>query len=377
MADSEVGALLGDLHRAEAMLRAAVVSAVGEIETRELHLKDGHRSIATYLAHHHRLRRPSAAATAQLAHKRWLLPNTVAALQTGQISEAHAQIIGRAWTLKLAKDFARDEALLVEKALELSFEQFYFFIEHWKNIADPDRGKANAERAVRERRAYCSHVGDRVHTNAVSDAISGTILIAAIDRVAQELFAQDWAETKAEHGADATPALMPRSSAQRRHDALILLVERGSAAHPDAKRPEPLVNIVCDYETFQQAVAELAGEQADYQLDSTCALLDGTPITPQQALEQALHGFVARIVMGADDIIINAGRTRRFFTPRMKAILAVRDRHCTWPGCDAPPSRCEADHIIEYQHGGRTDINNGRNACPYHHRQYRKPARGL
>jgi hypothetical protein len=100
-------------------------------------------------------------------------------------------------------------------------------------------------------------------------------------------------------------------------------------------------------------------------------MLDGTPITPQQALKQALLGHVARVVFDSEDQIINAGRSRRLYTKRMKTILAVRDRHCTWPGCDLPPNRCEVDHINQWQHGGPTNISNSRLRCRYHHRLHR------
>ena len=371
--DAEIEALLSGLQEAESALCSTVVSAAAEVEVRGAHLDRGFRSVSGYLTHHLRIRHASAAATARLAHKHRSLPHTMNALRAGQISEAHAQIISRAYSRRVAEAFDRDEPLMIEKAQELSFRSFYWFIRHWINIADPERGKDDADRAVRERRLHCSRVGDRIHTNAVSDVISGTALKEAIDRVKQELFAADWRHARATHGDAATPADMPRTAAQRRHDALIEIALRATATSTDRALPEPLVNIICDWDTFSQATLDLAGGRPRYHPEGTCELLDGTPVTPQQALEQALLGHVSRIVMGAEDTPINAGRSRRLFTKRMKAILATKNRHCTWPGCELPPSRCETDHIKPWNEGGPTNVANARLACPYHHRMFKRP----
>jgi hypothetical protein len=371
--DAAVEGLISDLHRAESTLRAATVRALAELGHRGLHLNSGQRSVGGYLAHRQHLRRDDAAATGRLAIKHRFLPHTMAALEAGEITEAHAQVIGRAWRRPVVAVFDRDETMMVERAAELSFQDFVWFIEKWKDAADPDRGRRNAERAVSSRRLHISGAGDRVYLNGSGDSITGTLLKGAIDRVSQELFEQDWKRARREHGDDATSADVDRTPAQRRYDALLTLVKRGCSAAPDGKPPEPLVHILCDQATFNAALTELAGGRPTYPTDRTCELLDGTPITPIQAIEQALRGYVARVVFGSPSIVIDAGRTRRLFTKRMKAILGVRDRHCCWPGCDMASSRCEADHIDPWEGGGATDVANGHLLCTYHHRLRRRP----
>ena len=47
---------------------------------------------------------------------------------------------------------------------------------------------------------------------------------------------------------------------------------------------------------------------------------------------------------------------------------ALRDGGCAFPGCDRPPSDCEAHHAKEPWHqGGRTDLADGVLLCPHHH----------
>jgi hypothetical protein len=69
-----------------------------------------------------------------------------------------------------------------------------------------------------------------------------------------------------------------------------------------------------------------------------------------------------------DDGTIDVGREQRLFTPRQRTVLGVRDGGCRFPGCEKPPSWCEAHHI-EYwaKDHGRTDTQNGILLCRYHH----------
>jgi hypothetical protein len=48
--------------------------------------------------------------------------------------------------------------------------------------------------------------------------------------------------------------------------------------------------------------------------------------------------------------------------------VLLRHETCVWPGCDQPASRCQADHLLEHQHGGGTDPPNGAPLCGRHNR---------
>ncbi|WP_150308004.1 DUF222 domain-containing protein [Planctomonas psychrotolerans] len=76
------------------------------------------------------------------------------------------------------------------------------------------------------------------------------------------------------------------------------------------------------------------------------------------------------IAVGFDDTgqCVNVGRARRFFTPRQRVGMAVRDGGCLFPSCDRPPSWCEAHHINQWKkEHGRTDIADGVLLCRRHH----------
>ncbi|MBG6084760.1 HNH endonuclease signature motif containing protein [Zhihengliuella flava] len=52
----------------------------------------------------------------------------------------------------------------------------------------------------------------------------------------------------------------------------------------------------------------------------------------------------------------------------LRRAIALRDRTCRIPGCSRRASDCEPDHVIEYQHGGHTRLDNLVSLCKRCHR---------
>lgn len=73
-------------------------------------------------------------------------------------------------------------------------------------------------------------------------------------------------------------------------------------------------------------------------------------------------------VVGGVSEPLDVGRAHRFFTKPIRTALVLRDQGCVFPGCDAPPSACEAHHRTPWWAGGTTCVGNGVLLCPYHHR---------
>ena len=68
---------------------------------------------------------------------------------------------------------------------------------------------------------------------------------------------------------------------------------------------------------------------------------------PMSELARALcTADLSRIVMSAEGLPLDVGRTKRLFTPAMRRAAVARDQQCIWNGCtvsaftlrDAPPS---------------------------------------
>lgn len=75
------------------------------------------------------------------------------------------------------------------------------------------------------------------------------------------------------------------------------------------------------------------------------------------------------ITVDHDGQPLNLGREQRLYSRSQRIALAARDGGCRWPGCERPPSWCEAHHINHWlRDGGRTDVADGILLCRHHHR---------
>jgi hypothetical protein len=82
----------------------------------------------------------------------------------------------------------------------------------------------------------------------------------------------------------------------------------------------------------------------------------------------ACDSAVTRVVFGPDGAVLDVGRAQRTVTGQMRRAVIARDKHCVFPGCDQPPSRCEVHHAItHWANGGNTYVSNSALLCWYHH----------
>lgn len=147
-----------------------------------------------------------------------------------------------------------------------------------------------------------------------------------------------------------------RSPGQRKFDALLMVLNRGMSnpgAPPSSGRASVMVTVTADPDT---------GKPAGAALSNTGAVLDAA-----QAGRLACIGDLTPIVLGEHGEPLSLGRTVRLATPGQFKALMVRDRHCTYPGCDVPGTWCDAHHIIWWCRGGGTDIAFLVLLCPRHH----------
>ncbi|PRA11291.1 hypothetical protein CQ010_09675 [Arthrobacter sp. MYb211] len=94
---------------------------------------------------------------------------------------------------------------------------------------------------------------------------------------------------------------------------------------------------------------------------------NGIPLSDAEARTQMCNAGILPVVFNGKGQILDVGRSERLFPPHMKRALIARDRGCLYPGCTMPAGRCEADHLLPWEEGGETSVENGAMFCPRHH----------
>ncbi|MCJ1696482.1 HNH endonuclease [Rathayibacter caricis] len=104
--------------------------------------------------------------------------------------------------------------------------------------------------------------------------------------------------------------------------------------------------------------------------DDAPADLDGYGLIPAHVARElaGAASTITRVLTDPDTgTVLSVGRTHRVPPPRMRLALHLRDRTCRFPGCTRPASRAEADHTLEWRHGGQTSLDNLASLCTAHH----------
>jgi Domain of unknown function (DUF222) len=347
LADAVVG-----LHRQQARLAAATARLTAALDARQVWAGDGSRSCGAWMAHRCRLPVGQARAGVRLGRRLLSMPATAEAFATGDIGQPHAAVLASLASGCTAECLARDEVMLVGFASTTAWPDFCRAAEYWRQCADPDGVERDAAHDEALRRVHLAEgLRGTGHLDGLLTPLGRVTVAGALGRI-EELFEADWVSARAEHGDAATACHLTRTPAQRRHDALVEMARRAVATGPDGKRPRPLVSVLVGYETFMGRICELA---------------DGTVTTPGTVASVLDEALIERVVFDGPSRAIDLGRARRF-TGAVRRALEVRDRHCTHPGCDVPPQRCQGDHVQPWSDGGPTTGDNGQLRCGHHNR---------
>jgi hypothetical protein len=98
-------------------------------------------------------------------------------------------------------------------------------------------------------------------------------------------------------------------------------------------------------------------------------LLDGTPISLEDARRIALNAGISALVLGREGIPIYLGRSARFATAAQRRVLLARYDTCCVTGCRIPARLCEVHHLNGgWKLGTPTDIDQLAPLCGWHNR---------
>lgn len=324
------------------VLDAEQAVAVGGFDRAQLWDLDAAVSMLAWLKQHGRMTGPAAARLVKrgrLVTVSWALAEAWldGRLSTGLVDVIVANVPGKHFEV-----FVEQQHEVVKTIAGLSTKDAQIVMQHWRNCADaladgPDDGGDAS-------RLHLSEIQDGRHE--LSGSFNGHTIAAALSL----------AETKDGDGES-------RTLAQRRADAMVAIHQHfldHQTDLPGTPRRRPHINVVVH-------------ANGDGQVEHACYLDDGDPVRREALGRYLCDGNITRVLSDGRSMILDVGMATRVVSTALRLAIAIRDQHCRFPGCDRPPSWCEAHHVIWWEHGGPTNRDNLVLLCSRHHHLVHKP----
>ena len=364
--------LVPELEIAARRHRSLQLDVVENAAKRGLHKRDGHGSPKIFERHAAGLSNGEAAARDKTRRMTRTLPGVRAAYAAGEIGTAHVDLLGRVHANKRVRDAMadREDAFLADASL-LSFRQFENRVRLWERLTDQDGPEPAADRSHANRDFRLLQEFNTSWTAAGSfGSVDGAELKDIFDHYYQAELLADWEQAKAEHGDDVTDDMLPRTPAQRRADAFKRMALDAAAFDGSPVPAATTHTIVWSADAFDEMIRRLDPNYQPVPFDPDtfrCETLNGDPLDPNDAFANSLVNKIRRAVVDAKGVTIDLG-TARLFTGSARAAVQLDADCCVWPGCEAPTSRCQTDHLKPHSEGGRTHPGNGAVLCGRHNR---------
>jgi hypothetical protein len=250
--------------------------------------------------------------------------------------------------MRLGDDFS--EELMLTYARYASASQIERIVRGCRRCVAAEEG---AERQFAEREFSWWHDDDgAVLFGGRLPAELGAIVVRALEAARDELGPPppELAESLPWYLRDAT--VSPRA---RKADALVALAQTALAQKTStADVYQVVVHVDAD---ALDASAETPGR---------CTLEEGEPLPTAAARRLSCDASIVR-VLERDGKTLSLGRKTRTIPPALRRALRMRDKTCTFPGCDRR-YHLHGHHIEHWADGGATNLNNLAHLCPFHHR---------
>ncbi len=274
-------------------------------------------------------------------------------LEAGMLTEAHARVITEE-TATLPESTAGEFGIECLRRLHTRTgrrrtpAEFRAAVRSLRERMHPDSIRARRSRAEKDRGVWVKPEPDGMCT--LTAYLPAEVGLAAFNRVD--------ALARSQREADPDEA---RTLPQLRADALAATL-LGSAQDGSERSfeevPAPAAEVVVHI-----PVGTLLGAEEEP------GVLEGYgPIEAATARALAVAAPTWQRLFDSDDgVPLSLGRVAYRPSKGLRRFIEYRDGICQFPSCTRPVRRAEADHIVEWQHGGTTDAANLQLLCRKHH----------
>ncbi len=325
-------------------LRGVHAGLLHEAERRLLWQGSGYRSAADWLAGVAKTSRGEAQSRARLGKALGASKKLKDALADGSMSAATAESVSHA--VNDRPDGASDGDVddLVDACRGADPVDAREAVETWRRTFDGDSEHDAEERRHQRRSLTVKPVGDGMaQLTALLPEVRMRQVVNSISQAAGKPCEHD-----------------QRTTAQRLADGLVQLTVAHAKGEVKGGREKPTILITIGAEAHAGH-----GEGAGYTAHG-----DGVPAHVVRMLaEDALLQRV--LTIGTE--ILELGREVRYATEAQYRALVVRDGGCRWPGCRIPAGWCDIDHLLAWEDGGRSDLDNLVMWCRHHHTEKHRP----
>lgn len=241
-------------------------------------------------------------------------------------------------------DYLADQQILLPLAVGGTDAELRKGTNHLIDCARPEvdsdvyAARQRQARSLTERAAG----GDMTDFRWLLDPEGAAFVRAAIGPLSKPAPDEDWADL--------------RSPAQRRSDALMMILQRGMGspgAAPTTAKAKVVITV-----SYEQLAGQLRG------LGTT---LTGEQLTPKIIRRLGCDADLIPMVLGSDSEVLDLGHPVRLASPAQRLVLWREQKHCTYQGCSMPAQWCDAHHAVWWSRGGPTDLANLYLLCGYHH----------
>jgi hypothetical protein len=362
MSAAETAETLDEVEACEAQLRELKSRLLVHAETVEVPAESGAASVATWLAHRHRLTRPEAHRQVRSAKRLEEHAPTRTALAEGRVNLEQAEAILRGLET-LPADLDADQVHLAEEHLlglarDFDAKALKNLSRRLLEVIAPDVADAHEaamlekeerDAAAAARLSIWEDGHGKVHGRFTLDTLTGAMLKKA-------LFALAAPKHRASHG----PLGERKPTPERLGQAFTDYVQRYPTSRlPQAGGLNATVVVLLPY-------ASLIGGLKAAELDT------GETISAALARRLACEAGIIPAVLGGRSQVLDLGRKRRFHSTAQRILATIEQGGCIEEGCDAPPAMTQMHHPQPWSEGGQTN----RDAwllCPSAHRRVHDP----